>query len=178
MKSWHISADQESEETVDAIEEGKIVKVSINYAKKEGLPILRKHVIPSYEKPIKKYSEPEERITLDDLRKPLNQKSQVASELVENFHWVISKKRRQIGLSRKQLAISIKESESILKLIENGIIPKDDFIVINKIQERLKINLRKDKQDFSQPARSLIDEKKEKTDNLNKDESSKDIKLS
>ena len=162
MKPWQISPSKEPEEMVDAIEEGKIVKVSMDYAKREGLPILRKNLIPTYEMPAKKKQVNEERITIDDLRKPLNKnQSQVASELVENFHWVISKKRRGIGLSRRQLAEDIKESESNLKLIENGIIPRDDFVIINKIQERLKINIRKDKKDFNQPARSLINQEKE-----------------
>ena len=155
----------ESEDNVEAIEEGKIVKVSERYAKREGLPILRRPT-PKIFHP--KKQEEEKRISFDDLRKPLNwRKSQVFSELIENFHWEISKKRRQIGLSRKQLALDIKESENTIKLVENGILPKDDFKIINKIQERLNINLRKDNKNFNEPVRPLIENEEEK---LSRDE--------
>ncbi len=161
MKSWYSEETPESEtDMVDAIEEGKIVKVPLSYAKKEDLPILRKPLIKTFQEPKKnKQFEHEERLSIDDLRKPLRpEKSQVVASLVENFQWEIAKKRRAIGLSRKQLAVAISETESTIKLIENGIFPKDDFIIINKIQEYLKINLRKDQQDFSQPARKLLKE--------------------
>ncbi len=151
----------ESEDNVEAIEEGKIVKVSERYAKREGLPILRRPSTKVFSHP--KKQEEEKRISFDDLRKPLNwRKSQVFSELTENFHWEISKKRRQIGLSRKQLASSINESENTKKLVENGILPKDDFKIINKLQERLNINLRKDKKDFAQPVRPLVENEESK----------------
>src|SRR3989344_1706922 len=113
MKPWQISPSKEPEEMVDAIEEGKIVKVSMDYAKREGLPILRKNLIPTYEMPAKKKQVNEERITIDDLRKPLNKnQSQVASELVENFHWVISKKRRARGLINQEKENPPKKAQS------------------------------------------------------------------
>ena len=161
MKSWSFEPSPEPQsELVDAIEEGKIVKVSLDYAKKEGLTILRKSTMPSFHelKKTKQFSQ-EERISIDELRKPLRaKKSQVIASLIENFQWEIAKKRRSLGFSRKQLALSINESESAIKLLENGILQKDDFVLINKIQERLNLNLRKDQQDFIQPARKLLKE--------------------
>lgn len=157
MEPWQSASENE---LVEAIEEGRIVKVSEDYAKREGLPILRKQQ-PKITKPQKKETE-EKRLFIDDLRKPLNwKKSQVMAELVDNFQWEVAKKRRQLGITRKQLAASISEPEYVLKLIENGILPKDDFIIINKLQARLNLNLRKDKKDFIQPARNLLDEQKE-----------------
>ena len=143
MESWYSKENLESEtDIVDAIEEGKIVKVSLSYAKKEGLAILRKPLIKTFQEPKKnRQFEQEERLSMDDLRRPLRpKKSQVIASLIENFQWEIAKKRRAIGLSRKQLALAINETESTIKLIENGIFPKDDFVIINKIQEIHPIN--------------------------------------
>ena len=156
MEQWH---SEYSNELVDAIEEGKIVKVSEDYAKKEGLTIIRRNIPQKQALPKKRQNEEEERLTLDDLRKPLHwRKDQVISELTENFHWQISRKRKEIGLTRKRLAQAINETENNIKLIENGLLPKNDFVIINKLQSFLKINLRKDQKDFLQSARSLITE--------------------
>lgn len=158
MEPWRPLMPQEN--FVEAIEDGKIVKVPENYAKREGLLIIRKAQNPEH-KPAKKVNDQEERLSFDDFRKPLSWKTnQVFPELIENFHWEITKRRKYLNLTRKQLAEAIRERENTIKLIENGVLPKDDFIIINKIQSCLKINLRKDRQDISQPARKLLDEKK------------------
>src|SRR3989338_3282633 len=167
MEPWQSTSESN---LVEAIEEGRIVKVSEDYAKREGLPILRKQQ-PKIPKPAQKKDSEEKRLFIDDLRKPLKAlKSQVMTELVDNFQWEIAKKRRQLAITRKQLAASISEPEYVLKLLENGILPKDDFVIINKLQAKLNLNLRKDKKDFIQPARNLIEEPKE---NAKKESSSK-----
>ncbi len=155
MQQWYSESD---DGLVDAIEEGRIVRVPELYAKKEGLTILRR---PRIEKQSmqKKQKQEEPYLSFDDFRKPLKQKSQVLSELMENFHWEIKKKRRQLGITRRKIAEEIGEPEYALKLVESGILPKDDFVIINKLQDYLKLNLRKDKKDFEQSARSLISEK-------------------
>jgi len=156
MESWQPESNP-NKDFVEAIEGGKIVRVSERYAKIEGLPILRK---PRLEQKNRAQNEPPEKISFDDLRKPLRP-NQVTSELIDNFHWHILKKRRQLGLTRKKLAEKINESENTLKLIENGVIPNKDFIIINKIQSSLLINLRKDKKDFTQSPRSLLKEEEQ-----------------
>jgi ribosome-binding protein aMBF1 (putative translation factor) len=147
-------------EMVDAIKDGKIVRVQKSYAKREGLLILGKpkeikEEVPNYSK-----SKPveEKRMLLDDYRRPLKwAQNQVVKELITNFNWEISKARRNRNWSRRQLADAINEKEDVVKMLENGILPKDDFVLINKIQDVLKINIRKDKTDFSQPLRSRLD---------------------
>lgn len=160
MEFWNPMSDS----LVDAIEEGRIVRVPEQYAKREGLTILRKSLIEQKEKIQQKVQKQDEiRPSLDELRKPLSyKKNQVASELIENFQWEIAKTRRQKSLSRRQFAKMINEPESLIKLLENGIVPGNDFIIINKIQSVLNINLRKDKKDFAQSARSLLNEEKAK----------------
>jgi len=146
---------------VEAIEEGKIVKVDESYAIREGLPIIRK---PQYRignqsnegaqsKGLERPS-----LSLKSFRKPLDwQKNKVVKELVPNFHWEILKRRRVMNVGRRQFASAIGESEECIKLLENGILERDDFILINKVQNYLGINLRKDGVSFGQEMRKLIE---------------------
>ena len=145
---------------VEAIENGKIIKVLESYAKKEGLPILRKFIqsqnsqqrvqINVKNKIEKEYRDERSKRLLDHLRKPSGWKDkQVISELVQNFNWQIARKRRDKGMTRKQLARLTGSDEDSIKLIENGLLPSPDFVLVNKIQTALNLNLRKDKIDFS-----------------------------
>lgn len=156
MEIWQ---SESNKEMVEAIEEGRIVRVSRNYAEKEGLLILKKTEMETDEKQKTQRKKESETLYFDALRKPLRP-NQVTTELIDNFHWHIQKKRREMGLTRKQLAKRINEPEANLKIIENGVIPSNDFIIINKLQDALKTNLRKDKIDFSESPRSLLDKEK------------------
>lgn|SRR3989344_1702931 len=160
MEPWYTETKTD---LVEALEEGKIVRVPESYAKIEGLAIIRRPILKGRNS---KKNEEEERITFEDLRKPLNwKKNQVVAELIENFHWQISRRRKELGLTRRQIARSINESENNLKLIENGILPRNDFVIVNKLQTFLNLNLRKDKQNFAQSPRSLIETKSSSEEN-------------
>ena len=115
MQPW--IPELENQDYVEAIEEGKIVKVTEEYAKLEGLPILRRYTPQKVQE--KKKQEKTTYLLFDDFRKPLKPKSQVLLELIENFHWQISKKRREFGLTRRQLAQKINEPEYYIKMLEN-----------------------------------------------------------
>lgn len=148
------------EKTVDAIEEGKIVKVSEEYAKQEGLIILRKSQagLEQWEKPKVKKEVERARPLFDDFRKPLNwNKKEAIRDLVDNFHWEILRKRRAKGLTRRQVGKAIGESEEAIRMAENGIIEKGDYTLINKLEEYFGISLRKQKYEFGAPMRALID---------------------
>src|SRR3989344_419191 len=151
---------QSNHDMVEAIEEGKIVHVSESYAKREGLPILRKsRLTPSQEKLIsqetkktvqKEFRDERSKRLLDYLRKPVDWKEkQVISELIPNFSWEIARARRTKGMTRKHLGRLLNTDEDSIKLLENGLLPSPDFILINKVQIALNLNLRKDKKDFS-----------------------------
>jgi len=151
--------NEAEEKIVEAIEDGKIVKVSEDYAKREGLLILRRwQEVPqqgfsekmgyrkSGEIDIKKEKDRKIIAGIDDLRKPLRYKEgDITKELVENFHWKISQKRREKGLTRKQVALAIGESENDIKIIENGVLPMNNFVLISKLESYFGINLRKNK---------------------------------
>ncbi len=173
----------QDQDIVEAIEEGKIVRVSESYAKREGLPILRKsRLTPSQEKVIsqetkktiqKEFRDERSKRLLDYLRKPADWKEkQVTSELVPNFSWEIARTRRAKGLTRKHLGKLIGADEDSIKLLENGLLPSPDFILINKIQTALNLNLRKDKKDFSKEV-TIKDIKEEVKKQEDKQEKSK-----
>lgn len=63
-------------------------------------------------------------------------------DLVENFHWVITQARRRKKASVEQLAREIGESEIAVKMAEEGILPEDDYRLVNKLENALGIRLR------------------------------------
>lgn len=94
-------------------------------------------------------------ITLDKLRKAkdysqtykekqvLATKANKPLDLVDNFNWHIQMTRRDKKMTIGQLADSIGEAESTLKLIEQGNLVDDSDRIIGKIEQFFKIKLRK-----------------------------------
>ncbi len=146
-----------SEVLVDAIHEGKIVKVPQSFALREGMLILKKSepqvvktVSQSEIEKNKMKQLTEGRLGFDDFRRPLDwRKKQVVQDLVDNYHWIVARERKAKNMTRKQLGNSVGVSENEIKLIENGTYPFRDYVLINKIQSALGINLRRDDKDFS-----------------------------
>lgn len=71
-------------------------------------------------------------------KKPLN--------LVDNFHWIIMRARRDRKMTHEQLAKEIGESVIVLKMAEQGKLPDDDYNLIPKLETFFKIKLRQDSQ--------------------------------
>lgn len=156
---------------VEVIYEGKIMRVPETFAKEEGLPVIKKARIYEVKERVAEISERKakeielenKKKILDNFKKPSDWKAnQVAIELKENFNWLVSRARKNQGLTRKQLSTMISEPESHIKALEYGTIPTKDFILINKIQTALNINLRKDGKSFSDPLRAPIEIPQEK----------------
>jgi len=164
---------------VEAIEDGRIVRVPESYALREGLPILRKKEFsflgdPAKQNVIKEANKRESKFErMDTFRKPLKaKKSEVLSSLIDNFHWTIAQKRKEANISRKQLAEKTGVLENDIKLIENGILPHEDYILINKIEQIFNINLRKDGINFNSQINS---KQKNSFRNLNQIKTEKEI---
>lgn len=62
-------------------------------------------------------------------------------KFVENFHWAIQHARRHKGLTHKQLADLIGESEVALRLIERNNLPEHAELVIKKLEQYFRIKL-------------------------------------
>lgn len=161
-----------SEPLVDALEDGRIVRVPESYAFREGLFILRRvsSETPSQSSArpefLKKQKQDDTFVGMHELRRPLRMRPEdLTSSLIDTFHWVVAEKRRKQGLTRKQLAYILNVTENDLKLIENGVLPSKDYVLIRKLEEYFNINLRKDqtfgessikdKENFNQPDSSL-----------------------
>lgn len=152
------------EKLVDAIEEGKIVRVTEAYARQEALPILRKSPeIEAQQRTPQYLQEKKERPrdfkidVIDTIKRaPTWKQKQVISELIDNWQWHIRNERRKKNISRTQLANSVGATEEQIKMLEFGTLPSEDFILINKIQKTLNINLRKDGKDFSMSVSDIM----------------------
>lgn len=74
-----------------------------------------------------------------DLEKPEKENL----NLINHFYWDIMKSRRRRGLSQKQLGESIGESEIAIRMIENSNLPENANRIVTKLEQFLRINLRK-----------------------------------
>jgi len=69
---------------------------------------------------------------------------QIPSDIIPNFHWTIQRIRRSRKISREAFARGIGELESTVRMIEQGILPEENYKIINKIENFLQVNLRKE----------------------------------
>ncbi len=145
-----VPVSPESGRMVDALDDGRIVRVAESYALREGLLILQR---------LRPVDTPEARAAvhrarkLDDvrmapfeaLRRPLpRQVDEVTASLIDNFHWILAQKRRERSLSRKRVGEAVGAIEQDIKLIENGILPSKDFVLVSKLENFFGVNLRKE----------------------------------
>jgi len=129
---------------VEAIHEGRLVRAYEDDALREGLFILRfVDGLPSSAQAKKVKPEEEKKLLFDDYRRPLRSKDNVTKELADNFHWQIMEKRKTRGMTRKQFADAVRASENDIKMIENGVLPSPDFVLVNRIEQFFGISLRK-----------------------------------
>jgi ribosome-binding protein aMBF1 (putative translation factor) len=145
----------------DAIYENDLVKVCERCAVTENIPVLRrpstsqlkaaersegvyqrlKRISGRDEKErshksildeIKKLDEHPE-LEKPDKNKPFN--------LIDNFHWHVTRARRNRGLSQKQLAWALGESETAVKIMERGELPEEPEKLIRKMEQFFQIHL-------------------------------------
>ncbi|MEK6852322.1 MAG: hypothetical protein AABX59_00430 [Nanoarchaeota archaeon] len=156
-----------SDELVDVIKDGQVVTVSLSEAKMEGLFILRRHEKKEIDvAPVVSFSSRRDEYDRREILKkqvskwhsyqPEYKKNFVMQELIENFHWSIAKGRRLKNLSRAQLAKAVGVPEYHIKMLENGELPSDDFILITKVEHVLGVKLRKEYPATAQQPRTFM----------------------
>ena len=64
-------------------------------------------------------------------------------DVVENFNWIILRARRAKKMTQTQLAKEISESGAAIKLAEQGVLPNDDYRLVNKLENYLGVRLMK-----------------------------------
>lgn len=145
----------------DAISDEGIKKICEKCAREEHIPVIRRpttyqlkeaeeqksfyqRASESKRVPIRRVAS--EEITLREIvdrnyekKVPKNMKPR--PEMVQNFHWVIMRARRMKKLTQEQLAKELQESVSAIKMAEEGILPEDDYRLVNKLESFLGINI-------------------------------------
>ena len=61
--------------------------------------------------------------------------------LIDNFHWEVMRARRKKHLTYKQVADALAESETVIKMVEHGRLPEDDYRIIGKLEKFFDIRL-------------------------------------
>lgn len=147
----------------DAIYEGRIGSLCERCSIIENIPIIKKPAasqLRDSEKAIGVYSrmkrlagirdsKKEETFFREDRLNELNEHPNLEIpekdnlNLIDNFHWEIMRNRRRKGLSQKQLAENLGESETVIQMIEKAKLPEKAEQLIKKIEQFLQIRLTK-----------------------------------
>lgn len=141
-----------------AVSEKGVVKICRKCSFEESIPII-KHAKEEFEKTPTVHERLSKMAGVRPKEKPSEDKeklAKIANEnfsknvleenpqgMVHNFHWIIMRQRRAKKLTQKQFAEEIEEAEEAIKMAEKGVLPKNDFVLINKIENHLGINIRK-----------------------------------
>ena len=115
------------EQVVEVIKDGQIMKVSLSQAEDEELFILNRPGLNA--DPIEGLKDNTLDLTLPKVSEKEIMKNKISSALIDNFHWKILRVRREKGISRKQFAEKIGETEALIKKVEYGEIPDSNFII-------------------------------------------------
>jgi ribosome-binding protein aMBF1 (putative translation factor) len=142
----------------DAISENGIVKICGDCNKIERFPLIRKPSDTQIEDSKRQKSVREmmtgmnkskllagREVSLRELvdRNLKERKEKQPSDLVDNFNWTIQRIRRSRKITREEFSKGIGESEATIRMVESGILPNNDYKIINKIEGYLGISLRK-----------------------------------
>ncbi len=151
---------------VDAIEEGKIVHVSEEYARREGLLILRNFSgseeqiqsrTSAKSTPRRSWKQTQDLSQFEPFRRPIRiSDNDILASLKDNFHWIVRGERQKKHLTRKQTAQSLQVSEHDLKILENGVLPTADYVLVSKIEQFFGISLRKNNEQYKAPLISSV----------------------
>jgi ribosome-binding protein aMBF1 (putative translation factor) len=82
--------------------------------------------------------------------------SELPSDLIPNFHWEIQRAKRIKKITREEFAKGIGESDVTIRMIEQGLLPNNDYRIINKIESFLGISLRKQNSGLHDAGRRYI----------------------
>lgn len=167
-------------------------------ASEEGFPVLKKPKSIFFEEPEKRSSvyervarlsgiepkgpeKPELKKQEESLRKIIDRNYEEKmrrgamvlkprQDLVDNFHWIIMRVRRIKGLTQKQLAEMIGESEAAIKMAEQGIVP-EGYKLFDKFERFLGVKLVKEKnQKILQKPKKTLSFDKQSLDSLTIDD--------
>ena len=88
-------------------------------------------------RPSRDFSDRMKKKKIEPLARPL--------DLVENYNWTIQMERRKRKITINQLGADIGEDPEVLKFIEQGMLTSDAERIISKLEQYLRIRIRKGK---------------------------------
>ncbi len=162
---------------LDVISPKGIVKVCAACSEKDDMPILRRpttfQLKESEKKPetyssflamrkkekdsgvesLKKSEDKDQEITLKGIvdknyKMKISEEKKPRPDLIDNFHWDLMRTRRLKKITQEELAKEISESVVAIKMAEQGILPEDDYRLVNKLESFLGIKIIKDNARF------------------------------
>jgi len=169
-------ADGNEVRLFDAIYEGRMISVCERCSIVENIPVVKKPDASQLKeseqgegvfdrmKRLSGIREPEKEETFfqEDKLKELDSHPELERpeteklNLIEHFHWEVMKNRRRKGLSQKQLAENLGESEIAVQMIEKGKMPENAESLIRKLEQIFQIRLKK----ISEAERLMIEREK------------------
>ena len=110
----------------------------------------------------------------ENFKKEVSLGSESLMDLVDNFHWVIMRKRRSMKLSIEKLAEGIFEPLIAVESLEKGILPRDYLNLVKKVESYLGVKLLKERKighedilvESKVPSGILISELREKVSSI------------
>lgn len=161
MECFRCERDGKEARLLDAIYENDVVKICERCAVVESIPIIRKPTTSQLKEAEKSFTvnqrlkklagleKPEERheTILDQIRKldeapELETAEKNPFNLIDNFHWHVQRARRNRGLSQKQLAWALGESETAIKMLEKAELPEEPEKLIRKLEQFFQIRVK------------------------------------
>lgn len=94
-----------------------------------------------------------------NVEKEISEGVKEPEDLIDNFHWVIMRKRRSMKLSRSELADKVLEQPVIIESLEKGVLPRDYILLVKKIENSLGVRLFKEKKRIIVPEELAVESK-------------------
>ncbi|NCN51598.1 hypothetical protein GW931_01150 [archaeon] len=129
----------------------KIERKNSHESVRERLSRMAHVDVPRHEE--KKMTFNQEDVHLKDIieknfKRELDSSTRAPEDLIDNFNWVIMRKRRSLKISKEKVAEDLFEPLIAIESLEKGILPRDYKSIIKKIENYLRINLRKNKEEI------------------------------
>ncbi|MBU1129672.1 MAG: hypothetical protein KJ949_03520 [Nanoarchaeota archaeon] len=106
----------------------------------EGLKKFERNLVnPSPE--LEKQNTTLKKIVEENSEKKIIENFKPRQDLVDNFHWILMRSRRSKKISQSELAKELGEAEITIKMSEKGILPEDDYKLVNKFESFFGISL-------------------------------------
>ena len=158
LECFRCGASEEKVKLYSAISERGVVKICSDCNALERLPIIKKPSDSQIEDSKRQRSVKDmlsgmnrgkllagREVSLRELvdKNLKERKANQPSDLIDNFNWTIQRIRRNRKITREQFSKGIGEPESAVRMIEQGVLPGNDYKIISKIESYLGVSLRK-----------------------------------